>query len=310
VADALPVWSTLLVPAVLLALAYAGAALHAGLHALAAGRPVTVTELGQPAREVARLLVEQRRTTLHPDALLWRLGGASVLVTAVLAAAVVPVGERAVIDSSVGVVWFNAAEALLWAALWLTGWGANSVYGLVGGYRYLAQALAYELPFMLALITAALGAGSLRVSEVAAAQDGLWFAVWMPVAFGVYLLSALAFSFWGPFAQPTGADIAGGVLAETSGVDRLLLLVGRYAWLAAAAGMAVPLFLGGGSGPLLAPWMWWLVKTLVVLALLVAARARWPVVRMDRFEEVAWVVLVPAVILQMLGVAVVVLVRG
>lgn len=299
-------WSVLLLPLGLLVLAGGAAALSAAFGASAAGRPVTARIVGRPVQEAARLLVVRRRRTRHPDALLWRVGAATLFVTAVLAAAVVPLGEVPIIGSDIGVVWFNAAETLLWAALWLTGWGANSVPGLVGGYRFLAQALAYELPLMLALITASIGAASLDVVQIAAAQNGLWFVVWMPVAFLVFLVCALALSFWGPFAQPIGADTAGGVLAELSGVDRLIVLAGRYAWLAAAAGMSVPLFLGGGSGPLLPSWIWWLVKTLAVLGFLVWVRWRWPVVRVDRFEEFAWVVLLPAILLQALVVSVIV----
>lgn len=260
-----------------------------------------------PLRETVRLLHVRRRTTLHPDALLWRIGGASVLVTAMLALAVVPVGNRALVSSSAGVVWFNAVEALLWAALWLTGWGANSAVGLVGGYRFLALALAYELPFMLSLITASVRAASLDPAVIAQAQDGLWSVVVMPVAFVVYLVTTLAFCFWGPFAQPVAADAAGGVIAELSGVDRLVVLLGRYGWLTASAAMSVPLFLGGGSGPGLSPLLWQLVKTLLVLLVLVAVRWRWPLIRSDRFEEIAWVVLLPAILLQALVVSVLVL---
>lgn len=304
--DDLSVGGALLLPVVLLALVLLAAALTAGAQAVAAGRPLTGAELLSPVRAGARLLVVRRRTTLHPDALLWRVGGGAVLVTAVLALAVVPVGDRAVVSSSVGVVWFNALETLLWAALWLTGWGANSVHGLVGGYRFLALSVAYELPFMLALITAAVWGGSLDPT-VLGERDGLWAVVVMPVAFVVYLVSALAFSFWGPFAQPAAGDSAGGVLAELSGVDRLVVLLGRYAWLVAAAAMSVPLFLGGGSGPVLPEVVWQLLKTLAVLALLVLVRARLPLVRADRFQEIAWLVLLPAVLVQALVVSVLVL---
>lgn len=305
--DSLALGGALLLPFGLLLVATAAASFSAALGAVAAGRAVPSGTVLQPVREAARLLVVRRRRTRHPDALLWRVGGGTLFVTAVLAAAVVPIGDAPVVRSAVGVVWFNAAETLLWAALWLTGWGANSVAGLIGGYRFLAQALAYELPMMLALITAALGAGSLDVVQVATAQEDLWFVVWMPVAFVVFLVAALALSFWGPFSQPVGSDAAGGVLAELSGVDRLAVLVGRYAWLAAAAGMSVPLFLGGGAGPLLPSWLWWLAKTLAVLAVLVWARWRWPVVRVDRFEEIAWVVLLPAIVVQALVVSLVVI---
>lgn len=304
--DALSLHAALLLPWVLMALVLAGSAVSAGAQAVAAGRRVTGAELAGPLRAGARLLLVRRRTTLHPDALLWRVGGATVLVTAVMALAVVPLGGRAAVSSPVGVVWFNALETLLWAALWLTGWGANSVHGLIGGYRFLALSIAYELPFMLALITAAVYGGSLDPA-VLGGQGGLWPVVVMPVAFVVYLLSGLAFSAWGPFSQPVAGDAAGGVLAELSGVDRLVVLVGRYAWLVATAAMSVPLFLGGGSGPVLPDVAWQVVKTVLVLIALVLAKGALPLLRAERFQEIAWVVLLPAIVLQALVVSVVVL---
>ncbi len=297
-------WLIVLGPALLGVLALAAASGSAVLDARAAGAPVRVS---QPLREVGGLLIQQRRVTPAADTLLWRVGGAGVGVAAVLAVLVIPLGHRPISDLSIGVVWFNGAEVLAWAALWLAGWGANSVFGLVGGYRFVAQGLAYELPHMFALITAALGAQSLRVGDIVAAQGHVWFVVWMPVAFVVYLISALAMSFSGPFDQPVGSDLAGGVAAELSGVDRLVFAGGRYLLLTAAAAMAVPLFLGGDGGPLLQGWLWVLVKTVVVLGGLVWLRTRVPTVRMDRFTEVAWVVLIPLTLVQALVVAVVVL---
>jgi NADH-quinone oxidoreductase subunit H len=227
----------------------------------------------------------------------------------VLAALVIPFGDVTASRMSVGVVWFNAMEVLTWAGLWLAGWGPNSALSLVAGYRFVAQGLAYELPLMFALITAATGAQSLNVADIAAAQSHLWFAVWMPAAFGVYLASVYAFSFLGPFAYPAGRDLAGGVLAELSGVDRLALEAGRWLLLTAGAGMAVPLFLGGGSGPALPAWAWSAVKTLAVLALLVWFRRRLPVLRADRYAELCWVVLIPLTIGQALVPALVDLTR-
>jgi NADH-quinone oxidoreductase subunit H len=214
-----------------------------------------------------------------------------------------------VADLAVGVVWFNAMEILAWAAVWLAGWGPNSAFSLVGGYRFVAQGLAYELPHMFALITAATAAGTLRIGGIVEAQADLWFVVWMPVAFVVYLLSAAAMAFWGPFDAPLGRDLAGGAAAELSGVDRLLFLGGRWLLLVVAAAMAVPLFLGGGGGPLLPAWLWTLLKTAAVLAVVVWLGRRFPTVRMERFVEVAWMVLIPLTILQALVVSLVVLAR-
>lgn len=297
-------WGVLVLPAVLLAFAVAASSFNAVLAARAAGGP---TDLAHPLRVTAGLLVQQRRRTLAADSLLWRAAGISILVAAVLASLVTPLGQWAVSDLSIGVVWFNAMEVVAWAAVWLAGWGPNSAFGLVGGYRFVALGLAYELPHMFALITAATGAGSLRVGDIVAAQQELWFVVWMPVAFAVYLLSVLAMAFFGPFDQPVGADIAGGVMAELSGVDRLVFSAGRWLLLVSGAAMAVPLFLGGGAGPLLPGWTWSLVKTAVVLAALVWFGRRVPTVRVERFTEIAWIVLLPVTLVQALVVAIVVM---
>jgi NADH-quinone oxidoreductase subunit H len=303
-----PLWSVLLVPVVLAGFAAAAVLADALLAARAAGRPARLAMAG-PAAEAARLLVAQRRVTLAPDTLLWRLGLLTVPAAGVLAALVIPFGTVTASRMSVGVVWFNAMEVLTWAGLWMAGWGANSALSLVGGYRFVAQGLAYELPLMFALISAATGAQSLDAADIVAAQSHLWFVVWMPAAFVVYLAGVYAFSFLGPFGYPAGNDLAGGVLAEVSGVDRLVAEAGRWLLLAAGAGMAVPLFLGGGAGPVLPPWAWSAIKTLAVLALLTWGRRRLPVLRADRYAELAWVVLIPLSVVQALVPALVDLTR-
>ncbi|NIJ11385.1 NADH-quinone oxidoreductase subunit H [Saccharomonospora amisosensis] len=300
----------LLLPPILATLAFSAAAFDAVLAARAAGSTASRSAALDVPRTVAGLLVQQRRRTRAADTLLWRAAGIALLSAAVLASLVTPLGRWAVGDLSVGVVWFNAMEVVAWAAVWLAGWGANSAPALVGGYRFLAQGLAYELPHMFALTTAALGAGSLRVADIVGAQQNLWFVVWMPVAFVVFLVSVLAMAFFRPFDHPLGRDTSGGVLAELSGVDRLVFVSGRWLLLVSGAAMSVPLFLGGGQGPVLPGWLWTLVKTVAVLAVLVFVGRRVPTIRMDRFEELSWLVLVPLTLAQALAVAVVVLVEG
>ncbi|MGC1208663.1 MAG: complex I subunit 1 family protein [Ornithinimicrobium sp.] len=258
-----------------------------------------------PIAEGARLMRQRRRVTLSADTLLWRVGGAGLIVAALLMVAVVPLGEWTIADLDVGIVWFNAMDVMVWALVWMVGWGPNSAYSLVGGYRFLAHGLAYELPLMFALVAPAIAAASLNVGAVAAAQQELWFVVWMPVAFAVYCLAVMGFSVWGPFSAAASTDLAGGVSAELSGVDRLLFNAGRYALLTAGAAFAVPLFLGGDQGPLLPGWAWTLVKTVLLLSALVWLRRRLPILRPDQFMELGWIVLLPAVIVQDLVVAVI-----
>ena len=286
----------------MLALAWFAAIVDGVASARAQGSRVA---LGRPVREVARLLRQRRRASVESDIPLWRAGSGGLPVIATLMVIVVPLGSWTVFDPPIGVVWFNAMDVCVWALIWLTGWGPNSVYGLVGGYRFLAHALSYELPLMFALVAAPIAAHSLRVSDVVAAQQGLWFVVWMPVAFAVYLIGVAGFSVWGPFSAATGSDVAGGVAAELSGLDRLVFFAGRYALLVAGAAFSVPLFLGGGAGPLLPAWSWVLVKTILVLSALVLMRRWLPVLRPDLFMEVGWLILLPAALIQVLAVSVI-----
>ncbi|WP_306362838.1 complex I subunit 1 family protein [Nocardia sp. CC227C] len=297
-----PWWLAVLVPVVVSVMAWGTATVEAVLRARAAGAPVGAA-VGAPWRDAVLGLSQQRRRTAGADALLWRTAGVVVLVAGILAAALVPVGGAVVLDGGVSLVWFNALEVVAWVAVWSAGWGSNSVFALVGGYRFVAQGVAYELPHMFALTCAAVGAGSLRIADIVAAQQDRWFVVTMPAAFAVYLLSVPAMAFTRPFDAPAGSEIAGGVFAETSGPDRLLLRVARRVLFVAAAAMAVPLFLGGGAGPWLPGWLWTLVKTLAVLAVLVRLGRSWPTIRMSRYMEVAWLVLLPLTLLQALAVS-------
>jgi NADH-quinone oxidoreductase subunit H len=295
-----------LLPLGVAVLALAVASVNGAVNARAEGGAVR-DGFAAPARETARLIRQQRRTLPGADSLLWRVAGAGLGIAAVLQVVVIPFGNFTFADLPVGLVWFNAIDVLLW---WLLGWGANSSWSLVGGYRFLAQALSYEIPLMFALTAPAIGAGSLRLLDVQAAQHSVWFVVWMPVSFLIYVASVVAFSSWGPFQSAVGVDIGHGVLAELSGIDRLLVLGGRYAVLVAGAAFSVPLFFGGGSGPLLPASIWVVVKIVAVLAGILALRRMFPTVRPDRLAEIAWVIVVPMVLVQLAVVAVIVAVNG
>ena len=276
--------------------------------AIGSGRTPSLA-LTDPPLEAARLVRQRRRTTVEADAVLWRVGAWGLLPVAALLLALVPwgFGENggALLSSSVGVVWANALDVTVWALVWLLGWGANSVSGLVGGYRFLGLALGYELPLMFALVAPAVAAGSLDLAVIAESQTGLWYVTWMPVAFVAYLLGVVGFAVHGPLAQPAGRDLGGGVLAELSGPDLLAVRLGRHALLGAGAAVAVPLFLGGGAGPWLPDPAWVAIKALLLTAALAWLAGRSAALRTPRLMETLWVVLLPLVVVQDLVAAVV-----
>jgi NADH-quinone oxidoreductase subunit H len=287
----------------LVAVAAVGLALIAGVYAVAvldevAARLVAGSRVAPavvaPARRAALLLLQEPRATEHPDGSAWALAAALLGALAAGAVVVVPLAPGvAVADVPGGIVLFGAAMALVMVAVYLHGWSANALLPLVGGYRFVAQALSYEMPLALVLIAAALPAESLAVGEIVRAQADVWNVVRQPLGLPLYLVATAGLAFWGPLALPDAADLAGGTAAEVSGPALLAWRVARAAVLVAACAMGAAAFLGGWHGPLLPGPVWVVLKTLALVAVVVAAGHLLARVRLERFVVVSWAVLIP-----------------
>jgi NADH-quinone oxidoreductase subunit H len=196
-------------------------------------------------------------------------------------------------------VLFGAAEALAIIAIFLEGWSPNSALPLLGGYRFVAVALSYELLSMFVLIAVAVPAQSLQVTAIVASQHGLWNVIRQPLGLPLFAVVALGVCFWGPLNTAAGPDLAGGIAAEASGVHRLLWSAGRAAMLAVFSAMAATAFLGGWLGPWLPGSVWLVIKTAAVAVVLVAAGHLIGRVSPARFVRRAWTVLLPLAFLDL-----------
>ena len=246
----------------------------------------------EPWYRAALLLMQARTRTEHPDAALWALAPALLGGLATVGMLVVPLAPVA-LDIGAGIVLFGAAVALVMVAVYLHGWAPNAVFPLIGGYRFVAQALSYEMPLVLVLIAAALPAESLSVSAIVHSQEEIWNVIRQPLGLPLYLIAGLGLAFHGPLALPDADDLAGGTGAEVSGVALLMWRVARASVLVAVAAMGAAVFLGGWQGPWLPGPVWVTLKSLTLLALLVAAGHVIARIRIERFVVVSWAVLIP-----------------
>ena len=254
----------------------------------------TSTPFVAPVRDASLLLVQRRTDTERPDAQAWALAPALLAGLAAVGIAVVPFdADLAAADIGSGFVLFAAAVAFVMVAVYLHGWSANSAFSIVGGYRFIASALSYQIPFLLALLATALPAESLSVGEIVRAQEGLWNVVRQPLGLPLYLVVAAGVTFWGPLNFPDAPELGGGTTLEASGSARLLWSVARAALLVAIAVMGAAAFMGGWLGPVLPGPVWMSVKTLLLLAVLVLVRHLIVRVRLERFVIIAWTVLIP-----------------
>lgn len=269
--------------------------------AFAGTRPRWRARLAEPVQRAALLLVQRRGTTERPDTPGWALAPALLAGLAGVALALVPLAPDLVVaDPSAGFVVFSAAIAFVMIAVYLHGWSPNSVFPLHGAYRYGAQALSFQIPFLLAMLATALPAQSLSIVDIVKAQESIWNVVRQPLGLPLYLVVSLAVSFWGPLNLSDAADLSDGTSAEDSGVARLLWQAARSAMLLAVAAMGAAGFLGGWWGPWLPGPVWALLKCLALLLLLLAGGHLLARVRIERFVVVAWVVLIPIALLNVL----------
>lgn len=247
-----------------------------------------------PIARAARLILQRGSRTERPDSEAWVLAPALLAGLGAVALASIPMAAGInVADNGAGIVLFGAAMLQVMVAVFLHGWAANSVFPMLGAFRMAAAGMSMSIPFSLVLITTALPAESLSVGAIIASQEGLWNIVRQPLGLPVYLITALAFSFWGPMQLPDAADLAGGTTVEISGVALLAWRVARIGVLVALSAMGAAAFLGGYLGPLLPGWSWMIIKTASLATVMIWSGHRFARMRIESVVLFGWTLLLP-----------------
>jgi NADH-quinone oxidoreductase subunit H len=232
------------------------------------------------------------------------------LVPAFLAFAVVPFGAGAELfgreipfqlaDLNIGILWVLAMGSLAVYGVVLAGWSSGSTYPLLGGIRASAQMISYEVGLALGVVAVLMYSGTLRMSEIVAAQDRIWNIVPQFPAFLIFATAALAETNRPPFDLPEAeTELVAGYFTEYSGIRFAMFYLAEYIHTITVAAVAVTLFLGGWRGPVFdfLPWLWplvwFLLKVVAVIFVFVWVRATIPRFRYDRLMSFGWKVLIP-----------------
>ncbi len=266
--------------------------------------------LTQPLADMVKILTKEDITPTRAHRGVFNLGAILVVPPAIIVFAVVPASKGLIgVDLSVGFLFFVAIASTAVLPIFMAGWGSNNKYALLGAMRAVAQVVAYEIPQVLSVVGVLLLAGTLSMQGLVYAQGpittpgagypGVWFVLLQPIGFVIFLLATTAEIERTPFDVPEAeSEIIAGYHTEYSGIKFGMFYLALYFATIAAAALGTTLFLGGWQPPLaildfIPGWIWFSVKTLMLVIFFMWLRATLPRLRIDQLMAFAWKVLVP-----------------
>ena len=283
-------------------------------HMQARTGPNRVGPLGlfQPIADVAKLFFKEEFTPDGANKVIFHIAPMMAVVPALVTFAVVPFGPgdaMRVTDINVGLLLFLALSSLGVYSITLGGWSSNNKYALLGGLRSSAQMISYELAMGLSTIGVLLLAGSLSLVDIVKAQENVWFVAFQPVAFGIFMITALAETNRAPFDLPEAeAELVAGFHTEYSSMKFGMFFLGEFANVLSICCIATTLFLGGWNGPWLPDslkFIWFFAKLGALVFFFIWVRWTFPRLRYDQLMALGWKVLLPLALANVLVTAVV-----
>src|SRR5271165_2363969 len=218
----------------------------------------------QPIADAVKLLIKEDIVPRDSDAFIFWFAPVISMVAALTSMGAIYFGPafRVADDINVGILFVIGVSSLGFLGIILGGWASNSHYSIIGAIRSTAQLVSYETAGGLAIISALLLAGTLRIHAIVDAQSSnhVWFIFLAPVAFFTYLVASIAETNRAPFDLPEAeSELVAGYMTEYSGFRWALYFLGEYSNMIVVASVATTLFLGGWLRPFSnVHWLDWL----------------------------------------------------
>ncbi|MEX2026382.1 MAG: NADH-quinone oxidoreductase subunit NuoH [Pirellulaceae bacterium] len=290
--------------------------------------------LGQPAADGLKFILKEEYTPAHVDKRLFVLAPIAILAAALSVFAVIPFGSvipplggsddpirlNVAPGVNVGLIFIFALTSIAVYGVILGGWASNNKYSFLGGLRSSAQLIAYELPMGLGLLGVVLAAGSMDLDKIIHEQaESVWYGLAQPLGFVVFMIAAFAEAARLPFDLPEAEqELIGGYHTEYSGMKLLLFLVAEFLHMITASFLIVILFLGGWHLPWITGtseeeigWATAILRILVlqakiflVIVFFMMVRWSWPRFRFDQLMNLAWKIMLPLGLVNLVALAV------
>jgi NADH-quinone oxidoreductase subunit H len=279
----------------------------------------------QPLAEIIKFATKEPFRPSTSVGVLFRLAPVISILTATAAFAIVPFGDVQHIfgtpvglygiDVSIGPLYLFGFGAVAFYGIMLGGWASGSKYSFLGAMRGAAQLISYEVSQGLALVGVIFTAGTLSLTGIVHAQEGMWYVVPQFFGFLVFLIAGFAETNRAPFdLVEADAELVGGYFTEYGGTGFIAFLFAEYLNMLVVAGIVTTVFLGGWLMPFgIHPPGWVdpfvvLAKMFLLITFFIWIRATLPRLRYDQLMSFGWKILLPLATLNALVTAVLVVV--
>ena len=258
--------------------------------------------LFQPIADGLKLFMKEIIIPSGSDKIVFLLAPVITFVLSLIGWAVIPFDKSLVLSNiNVGILYLFAVSSLGVYGIILSGWASNSKYAFLGSLRSAAQMVSYEVSIGFIIISVLLSVGSLNLSDVVLAQKKIWYFIPHFPMMVIFFISTLAETNRAPFDLPEAeAELVSGYHVEYSSMPFALFFLGEYANIVLMSAMTVILFFGGWLPPLdnqlfniLPGFIWFFIKTSLVIFLFFWIRATFPRFRYDQLMRLGWKVFLP-----------------
>lgn len=271
----------------------------------------------QPIADGIKLLTKEDFIPEKADRWIFFFAPYIAVAAAFIVLAVIPFGPDwgVITDINIGVLFVLAVSSVGVLAMILAGWSSNSKYSLLGALRSSAQMVSYEVALGLSLIGALMFTRTLSLSGMVHAQanDSIWFLVYQPMGFLIFLVGGIAENNRAPFDLPEAeSELVAGFHTEYSGFRWSLFFMAEYAAMVVVSAITVTVFLGGWYFPyvyqltaangyhnlyVIVSLLVFIAKLGLILYLYFWLRWTLPRFRYDQLMAVGWRWLIPAALI-------------
>ena len=284
----------------------------------------------QPIADALKLMFKEDIVPRGADRLVFSLAPIVMLVPTLLVLAIIPFGRGSFLaDLNIGVLYIAAVGGITTVAVLMAGYASANKFATFGSMRAVAMVVSYEIPLVMALLGVTVLAASMSMVAVVEAQH-LPYLLVAPLGAGVFLVAISAELNRNPFdVLEAESELVAGYLTEYSGMKYGVFMLAEFTNTIVAGAIFAVLFLQGWQWTVLSPLgsqvgflgfldtgvarqieshFWFLFKVGLFAFAATWVRATLPRLRIDQILSLAWKVLFPLSLLNVLVLAVEVIV--